>query len=272
MSLEIQLRDLARDVAIEAGELAVRRRSEGVSIAESKSSVADIVTEADREVETLIRGLLLAARPGDGFLGEESGHEEGTTDVAWVVDPIDGTVNYAYGIPQYAVSIAAARGGTDPLAWTAIAGAVRHPAFDETFSAARGEGAVLDSLDGSTRLAVNTEFPAGALLATGFGYDKATHDADIDTVRRVMPIARDVRRAGAAALDFAHVAAGRLDGYFERGLKPWDRAAGALIVQEAGGRILDLPADRHGRIMTIAGDAELVSRIGDRVSGITADE
>ncbi|WP_029151284.1 inositol monophosphatase family protein [Microbacterium indicum] len=265
MSLETELRDLAREIAIEAGALAHRRRREGVTIAERKSSLADIVTEADREVELLVRERIAAARPDDGVLGEEGGTERGSSDVLWVVDPIDGTVNYAQGMPSWGVSIAAVTGGESLSAWTALAGVVRAPALGETYAAARGEGSVVE-VDGTTsRLAVAAEHPAGALLATGFGYDPRTHAGDIETVRRVMPIARDVRRIGAASVDLAYVAAGRLDGYFERGLKPWDVAAGALIVEEAAGAVRELPADAFGRIMTIAGSAGLVDEIAGLV-------
>ena len=123
------------DIAREAGELARRRRTEGVAIAATKSAIADIVTHADREVEAHIRARLAVERPGDGFLGEESGAELGETDITWVVDPIDGTVNYAYGIPAYAVSIAAVRGVPEPDRWEAVAGAVFSPATDELFHA-----------------------------------------------------------------------------------------------------------------------------------------
>jgi len=232
MSTPAQLEALAIAIAREAGEFARLRRIEGVAIAATKSALADIVTEADREVEALVRRRLAEERPGDGFLGEETGAETGSTGVTWVVDPIDGTVNYAYGIPSYAVSIAAVTGEPVVGEWDALAGAVFNPASGELFHAASGEGAWLDGM----RLAVNPEpTPAGALLATGFGYDAATHAGDIARVARVMPLARDVRRIGAASLDFAFVAAGRLDGYFERGLHPWDHAAGALLVTEAGG-------------------------------------
>ncbi|GAB2843330.1 inositol monophosphatase family protein [Microbacterium insulae] len=232
MSLAHELESLAIDIAQDAGELARMRRREGVAIAATKSALADIVTLADREVEALIRARLAEARPGDGFLGEETGAERGSTDVTWVVDPIDGTVNYAYGNPLYAVSVAAVIG--EPVAgeWEAVAAAVYAPALDETFHAARGAGAWL----GDERIVVNAEVSAaGALLGTGFGYDPATHAGDLARVSRVMPMARDLRRGGAASLDLAYVASGRLDGYFERGLAPWDHAAGALLVTEAGG-------------------------------------
>ncbi|MTE23502.1 inositol monophosphatase family protein [Microbacterium sp. ZXX196] len=272
MTRDENLRDLARDIALEAGALAERRRAEGVRVAASKTTLADIVTEADREVEALIRGRLAAERPDDGFLGEESGTAEGRSGVTWVVDPIDGTVNYASGMPSYGVSIAAVEGGDTLATWTALAGVVHHPALGETYTAARGSGSVCEAGERAQRIRVATEFPAGALVATGFGYDPRTHAGDIDTVRSVMPIARDVRRIGAASIDLSYVAAGRIDAYFERGLQPWDVAAGALLVVEAGGAIRELPADRFGRRMTVAGEIGLVERIADRISGVTSDE
>lgn len=248
---------LAEQIAREAGELARRRRDEGVRIAATKSALADIVTEADREVETLIRARLAAARPGDGFLGEESEAERGSTEITWVVDPIDGTVNYAYGIPHYAVSIAAVAGAPDPELWSVQAGVVFAPVTGDLFRAARGSGAWL----GADRLAVSRPTDAGALLATGFGYDPATHAGDLERVRTVMPLARDLRRAGAASLDLAYVAAGRLDGYFERGLAPWDHAAGALLVEEAGGVVGGAPGGRPGRQMTIAAGPDVYAAL-----------
>ena len=252
-----ELLQLAEQIAREAGELARRRRDEGVRIAATKSALADIVTEADREVEALIRARLTEARPADGFLGEESGAERGESDVTWVVDPIDGTVNYAYGIPHYAVSIAAVAGDPDPELWSAQAGVVFAPVTGDLFRAARGSGAWL----GPDRLAVSRPTDAGALLATGFGYDPATHAGDLERVRTVMPLARDLRRAGAASLDLAYVAAGRLDGYFERGLAPWDHAAGALLVEEAGGVVGGAPGGRPGRQMTIAAGPDLYAAL-----------
>lgn len=263
MSIEQELLGLASGIAREAGDLARTRRDEGVHLAATKSTIADIVTDADREVEALIRERLRVARPGDGFLGEESDAEAGETGITWVVDPIDGTVNYAYGIPSYAVSIAAVRGPVEPAKWEALAAAVYSPASGELFTASRGDGAWL----GDQRLAVTTETPAGALLATGFGYDPRTHEGDLATVRKVMVIARDLRRAGSAALDLAFVAAGRLDGYFERGLKPWDHAAGALLVSEAGGRVSLIDTDSP-RPMLIAGG----TAVHDRLHEIIRDE
>lgn len=244
-----ELSALAVEIARDAGRLARERREAGVTIAATKSAVADIVTEADRDVEALIRERLRVARPGDGFLGEESDAEPSTTGVTWVVDPIDGTVNYAYGIPSYAVSIAAVTGVPEPGEWTALAGVVYVPPSDELFVATLGGGARL----GERVLRVSAEVSAaGALLGTGFGYDPATHAGDLARVGRVMGMARDIRRMGAASIDLCSVAAGRLDGYFERGLKPWDHAAAALIVTEAGGRVGVYPPDAAGRVLVVA--------------------
>ncbi|MCH6231002.1 inositol monophosphatase [Microbacterium sp. CFH 31415] len=261
MTLAKELESLAVDIAREAGELARVRRTAGVAIAATKSALADIVTEADREVEELIRARLADARPDDGFLGEETGAERGRTDVTWVVDPIDGTVNYAYGIPAYAVSIAAVIGEPTPGEWEAVAGAVYAPASGEMFRAARGEGAWL----GHQSLTVNADVSAaGALLATGFGYDPTTHAGDLARVGRVMPMARDIRRGGAASLDFAWVAAGRLDGYFERGLAPWDHAAGSLLVTEAGGSFTFVRDDsERSRHLIVASTPVIFERLVD---------
>ncbi|MFS6528304.1 inositol monophosphatase family protein [Microbacterium aurugineum] len=263
MTLAGELGELATEIAREAGDLARRRRQEGVRLAATKSTLADIVTEADREVEALIRDRLRAARAEDGFLGEESGAEVGTSGITWVVDPIDGTVNYAYGIPAYNVSIAAVRGEPVPESWEALAAAVNAPALGEIFTAALGHGAWSDG----ARLSVTAETPAGALLATGFGYDPATHEGDLATVARVMPMARDVRRMGAAALDLAYVAAGRLDGYFERGLRPWDHAAGGLLVSEAGGVVSRTDVDSPRPMLVAAGRA-----VHDRLLAILGTE
>ena len=256
MATDTALGELAADIAREAGELARRRRAEGVQLAATKSTVADIVTDADREVEQLIRDRVRAERPDDGFLGEESDAAGGTSGFTWIVDPIDGTVNYASGIPTYAVSVAVVEGEPDPEKWVGVAGAVYAPVLDELFTAVRGEGA----WHRGQRLAVTQDTPAGALLGTGFGYDPATHDGDLATVRRVMTIARDLRRMGSAAIDLSYVAAGRLDGFFERGLNAWDFAAGKLLVEEAGGAVsrLDITASRP---MLIAGGPRVHERL-----------
>jgi len=257
-----ELLQLAIGIAREAGELARRRRNEGVRIAATKSALADIVTVADREVEALIRARLEQERPDDGFFGEESGAEAGTSGITWVVDPIDGTVNYAYGIPSYAVSVAAVEGDPDPTRWRALVGVVFAPVLGELFHAEAGGGAWLESDAERERLTVRAHAPeAGGLIATGFGYDPATHAGDLARLTRVMPLARDIRRMGSASLDLCYVAAGRLDGYFERGLQPWDHAAGALIVEESGGRVGGVPGGRPGNDLTIAAGPELFSAL-----------
>ncbi|MCW2165344.1 myo-inositol-1(or 4)-monophosphatase [Microbacterium hydrothermale] len=257
MTLAAELLDIAARIAREAGELAHRRRQEGVTVAATKSAAADIVTAADREVEAFIRAELTRERPDDGFFGEESGAEQGTSGITWVVDPIDGTVNYAYGIPAWAVSIAAVEGTADTAAWTALAGAVFNPVTGELFRASRGGGAWL----GDRRLSVSEVGPAGGLVATGFGYDPETHGPALAQLARVMPIARDVRRIGAASLDLASVAAGRVDAYYERGTQPWDHAAGSLLVQEAGGTVGGAPGGRPGNGMVIAAGPAFFERL-----------
>ncbi|MFM2720012.1 inositol monophosphatase family protein [Microbacterium mcarthurae (nom. nud.)] len=257
MTLAADLLDIATRIAREAGDLAARRRREGLEIA-TKSVAADIVTAADREVEAFIRAELARERPDDGFFGEESAAQESASGVTWVVDPIDGTVNYAYGIPAWAVSIAAVEGTADPATWTAVAGVVYNPVSGEMFRASRGGGAWL----GEQRLSVTGEVgPAGGLIATGFGYDPATHAPTLERLSRVMPIARDIRRIGAASLDLASVAAGRLDAYYEKGTHPWDHAAGVLLVEEAGGRVGGAPGGRPGNAMVVAAGPDFFDRL-----------
>jgi len=225
-----ELLALAIDIATVAGELALRRRREGVEVAATKSSIVDVVTEADREVEAFIRARLAEARPGDAFLGEESDASAGSSGLTWVVDPIDGTVNYLYDIPRWAVSVAVVR-GDDPATWSALAGCVVNPSLGEVFAASAGGGATLDGqpISAGEPAALGT-----CLVATGFGYDAAIRTRQAEAASRVIGSVRDLRRAGAAALDICDVGAGRLDAYWERGLAPWDFAAGALIAAEAG--------------------------------------
>ena len=225
-----ELLDLARTIALEAGALAALRRSEGVEVAATKSTLVDIVTDADREVEQLIRDRIAAARPDDGILGEEGGATGGTSGLTWVVDPIDGTVNYLYGFPHYAVSIAVVEGEPDPLTWTAVAGAVVNPAIGEVYEAERGGGARLNGAAIHVAEAVPLEL---ALIGTGFAYAAETRGEQGALVARMLPLVRDIRRQGTASLDLAYIAAGRLNAYFERTLSPWDHAAGALIAREA---------------------------------------
>ncbi len=226
------LLDLAVEIAEEAGTLLAgfaQRRLDGEDLdVSAKSSATDPVSEADRAAERLIAERLLAARPDDGLLGEEDqASRRGTSGLRWVVDPLDGTVNFLYGLPAWSVSVACEDDqGT-------LIGLVHHPSSGQTFRASRGEGA----WRGQQRLAVSrVEDPARALVATGFSYDPATRVDQARDLLRLVPIVRDVRRFGSAALDLAWCAEGRVDGYVEFGLQPWDWAAGALLVTEAGGR------------------------------------
>ena len=210
------------------------RAAEGLAL---KTSPTDPVSDADREAEETIRDILLEARPDDGLVGEEGSHSSPANGRTWIVDPLDGTVNFLYGLRAWAVSIALED------ADGAAVGVVFNPVDDECFSAARGEGAALNGqpiqANGCTTL-------AQALVATGFSYE-ARHRADqAEIVLRLLPRIRDIRRAGGAALDLAYVAAGRVDAFYERGLKPWDEAAGRLLVKEAGGIVEDLPGEPPG--------------------------
>ncbi|MDP9027480.1 MAG: inositol monophosphatase, partial [Actinomycetota bacterium] len=235
-SVPSELLDLARAITIEAGELAARRRGEGVQVAATKSTIVDVVTEADREVELLIRSRLNDARPDDAILGEEGGSASGTSGLSWLVDPIDGTVNYLYGIPHYAVSIAVVEGEPDPLTWTGLAGCVLNPAIGELFTAARGEGAYLaGALSATVPIRVAAPVPLElALVNTGFAYNGTTRGLQGEVVTRLLPLVRDIRRMGTASLDLCMVASGRTNAYVERTLSPWDHAAGAIIAREAG--------------------------------------
>ena len=228
------LLEIARTTALAAGELIVRRRSEGVEVAASKSSSVDIVTHTDRESEALIRAMLAEARPDDGFFGEESDASDSTSGLHWIVDPIDGTVNFLYGIPHYAVSIAVVEGSPDPLTWRALAACVVNPAIGEVFTATEGGGAFLGSRPIAVAPAVTLE---QALIGTGFAYSSAVRAEQGAVVAQLLPRVRDIRRAGTASLDLCSVAMGRLNAYFERTLSPWDHAAGALIAREAGARV-----------------------------------
>ena len=230
-----ELLTLAESIAREAGELAVRRRREGVEVAATKSTAVDVVTEADREVERLIRGRLADARPDDGILGEEGGAAAGTSGLTWVVDPIDGTTNYLYGIPHYAVSIGVVEGDPDPLTWRGVVGVVGNPASGELYSAVAGGGAELATGATRTPIRVAEAVPLErALVGTGFAYDSRMRGVQGGIVAGLLPKVRDIRRQGTASLDLCFVACGRLDAFFERTLSPWDHAAGAVIAREAG--------------------------------------
>lgn len=229
---------LAVEVALAAGRLIVEGRPGHLTASATKSSPTDVVTVMDTRSEELIRARLLAARPDDSILGEEGADHIGTSGVTWVVDPIDGTVNYLYGIPAYAVSVAAVTG--DPRAageWRVLAGAVADPSLGVVHHATVGGGAFATRADGETgslRVGEVSDL-GGSLVGTGFGYTPERRRQQGELLRAIVPQVRDIRRIGSAALDLCMVASGQLDGFYEIGLNPWDLAAGWLIVEEAGG-------------------------------------
>lgn len=250
------LLDIARTIALEAAALAAKRRAEGVEVVDRKSSPVDVVTAADRETEALIRARLAELRPGDGFFGEESGAERGSSGLTWIVDPIDGTVNFLYGIPHYAVSIAVVEGEPDPLTWTALAGCVVNPALGEVYSASAGGGAFL----AGQRLEVAPSVDLSqALINTGFAYSSEERARQGAVVAGLLPRVRDIRRMGTASLDLCAVASGRANAYFERTLSPWDHAAGALIAREAGATVKGLADAAPSRDFIIAAAPELAA-------------
>ena len=255
---------LAQSVGVEVRD----KRAVGVDVAATKSSLTDVVTAADKEAERLLTAGLTELRPEDGILGEEGASVAGTTGITWVVDPIDGTVNYLYDIPAYAVSVAAtvADGapGTMSDGRRAIAGAVYLPVTGELFAAWEGGGAYL----GSERLHGPSQTELGTtLLGTGFGYTVERRTEQIEVLRHVLPRVRDIRRIGSAAMDLCMIAAGRLDAFYERGLQPWDFAAAALIAREAGAVVRGLGDNAPGTEMLIAG----TPAIADELAGVVAE-
>jgi myo-inositol-1(or 4)-monophosphatase len=256
-----ELLRLAEKVAREAGHLIVDERPAALRVG-SKSSDTDPVTEMDQAAERLLVERIRAARPDDGFLGEEGAAIAGTTGITWVIDPIDGTVNYLYSIPAYAVSVGVRVGEA------VVAGAVVNPVTDEVWTARRGHGAWLN---GRPVTVNDPPALAMALVGTGFGYDAARRARQADILREVVPRVRDVRRAGSAALDLCAVACGRLDAYFERGLNPWDLAAGGLIALEAGATVGGLRGRAAGPDMVLAAPGGLFEPLEEMLAGLDAD-
>lgn len=221
---------LATDLARQAGTLALSMR-EGIEAESTKSSPTDVVTAADRAVENLLVDRIRAVRPGDGLLAEEGAEQVGTTGWRWVIDPIDGTVNYLRGIPQWATSLGVEREGVTQV------GVVFDPSKNELWTAVRGRGSWLNG----RRLACSTATTLStALIGTGFGYATERRARQSLALPVLLPVIGDLRRLGAGALDLCSVAAGRLDGYYEQGLSPWDLCAGGLVATEAGARLSGL--------------------------------
>ena len=255
----VELERLAVELALEAGGLIVDERPDDLGVSKTKSSATDVVTVMDQRAQDLLRSRLHAARPQDGFLGEEEGGATSQSPITWVVDPIDGTVNYLYGIPSYAVSVAAVVGDPPrPGAWRPVAGAVVNPVTGEVFRARAGGGAWLRTGDGEYRLAVGDQTDLSqALAGTGFGYSTGRRLWQARVLVEVIAQVRDIRRLGSAALDICGVAAGTLDCYFERGLNAWDFAAAWLVLTEAGGAFTGLDGAAPDSSMVVGGPVGL---------------
>ncbi|NUO58859.1 MAG: inositol monophosphatase [Hamadaea sp.] len=259
-----ELLDLARRVARRAAETARRTRTEAIEQVDTKSTATDVVTAADRAVERQIVEELRAARPDDGFLGEEYGvqDEAAAGGVRWVIDPIDGTVNYLYGLPQYAVSIAAEVDGE------VVAGVVVNAASGEEWHATLGGGAWRGDrrLSGSPQTVL-----AQALVGTGFAYSAERRAQQGVVLAGLITRVRDIRRFGSAALDLCAAAEGMLDAYYERGLNPWDLAAGGLIAREAGLLVTGLNGKPAGGDLALAAPPALHKQLHDHLVELDAD-
>jgi myo-inositol-1(or 4)-monophosphatase len=272
-SLPDELLEIAVEVARMGGALLAERFHRGHEQAvASKSSPTDLVSEADIDVERKIRETIEIRRPHDGFMGEESGEQPGSSRLRWVVDPLDGTVNFLFAIPQWCVSVAV-RDDDGPLA-----GAIYDPIRDELFTATRDGPATLDmpkqerlrdSTPDSTPSAPARELRtlavtqrgdlSTAMIATGLAYDADVRAAQGEVLARLVGRVRDIRRFGSAALDLAWTAAGRYDAYFERSVKPWDIEAGTLICERAGLNVIELPERErlpYGVLAAVPGIAE----------------
>lgn len=244
----VELANHAERIARLSAQLIRTARRDGVSIAATKSSVTDMVTETDRAVEALIVHELLMVDPDASILGEESGAHVGSNSLSWIVDPIDGTTNFVYGLSGYNVSIAAAIDGE------IVAGVVYDPVRDELFRAVAGGGATCNGQPIGVRSCPSV---SQALIGTGFSYDAERRRAQGAVLGEVIGDVRDVRRLGAAALDLCMVACGRLDGYYESGMQPWDIAAGALIASEAGAIVAGLHRTAPSERLTIVASPDI---------------
>ena len=257
------LLEIAVRIAREAAATAWRTRAEAITDVQTKSTGTDVVTAADRAVERQVVTALAAERPGDGVLGEEYGDSAATAAgaVRWILDPIDGTVNYLYGLPLYAVSLAAEVDGV------VVAGVVRNAATGDEWTATLGGGAWRAGrrLSGSVRTGLDQ-----TLVATGFGYDPARRAHQGAVVAALLPRVRDIRRLGAASLDLCLAAEGSLDAYFEKGLNPWDHAAGGLVATEAGLRVSGLGGAPAGRDMVVAAPPAIFAALHDTLVELDA--
>jgi myo-inositol-1(or 4)-monophosphatase len=238
-----ELLAVARVVASEAATLIVDGLSRVRSTIETKTTATDVVTEMDRAAEAQICNALRRLRPDDAMIGEEGTTDPGTSGVQWIVDPIDGTTNYLYGYPGFAVSVAAA------LAGEVVAGVVVDPLHRDVFAASKGGGARRND----EPIAASQQTDVGqSLVATGFSYEPTRRRRQAEVLVTVLPAVRDIRRMGAAAVDLCSVACGRIDAFYEKGLARWDYAAGALVASEAGATVGDLDGGPASTAFTLA--------------------
>ena len=258
------LLDLATRAAKRAGDHALKMAGEALSI-ETKSSANDFVTQVDEECERLIVDSLLAERPHDGLAGEEGAATDGTTGVMWHIDPIDGTTNYVYGQPGWAVSIAAAVGGPEGHM---VVGVVFDPRHEELFTAVHGAGAWCNGVAIAPR---SGDRLASAVIATGFSYDADIRRHQAAVLADVLPAVGNIRRCGSAAVDLCWVGLGRVDAYYESGLNLWDRAAGGLIAAEAGALVHDLHHREPTRRFTFAASPAIHDQLRDVLVAAGAD-
>lgn len=261
-----ELLSIAVQVARQGAATARQMRAGGISGVSTKSTDTDVVTAADRAVERQVVDELRRLRPGDSVLGEEYGTagQRGPAagaSVRWILDPIDGTVNYLYGLPQYALSLAAEVDGV------VVAGVVHNPATGQEWTATRGGGAYRDG----RRLQCSRETALGqCLVGTGFGYDPARRAHQATVVAQLISQVRDIRRYGAASIDLCMAAEGALDAYFEKGLNAWDHAAGGLVATEAGLRVGGIGGAPAGPDMVIAAPPALFGPLHDRLAQLDA--
>lgn len=261
-----ELQHIAADIARRVGSFLMRDRPRELSTS-TKSSDTDVVTEMDAAAERMITEYLRDRRPGDGLLGEEGARATSTTGVSWVIDPIDGTTNYLYRLPMWTVSIAASQAGH------VVAGAVYAPQLDTLFAAIRGGGAWRTTPDGTVPLHCSGQSDLGsALIATGFGYTVERRRRQGNLVAGLLPRIRDIRRGGAASLDLCWVAQGLTDGYYEEGLRPWDIAAGALIAEEAGARVVMLDERAWEPLDDSGGESDTLVASAPGISGALREE
>lgn len=258
--LRNQLRSLAAHIATSVGDEVLDLRRGGASVADTKSSETDVVTEADREAEERIVQAITAERPLDGIFAEEGHARASETGITWVIDPIDGTVNYLYDLPAYCVSIAATVEDSDAYAdgRRSVAAAVYNPRTGELFSAAEGFGA---TRNGETIQVSAPATLAECLVATGFGYTRERRLEQARILTSIIPHIRDIRRFGSAAYDLCMLASGTLDAYYEIGIQPWDWAAAALIATEAGAVTLGQPGKLPGSQLFVAAPAHIATEI-----------